>query len=190
MNAISNGNPDRAITLLENCIELNPEHISARYNLGEVLSSKNECDEAMEHYVAAAQKRPDMPGIYTALGKAAFGSFIDHSKEADIMSRSMICLLRKAIEQNPNDVEAYCSLGNAYLAIGDTENAISCFLQCIKIEPSSSTIYFELAKVYTSLEQFPEALDMALKSLIYVHPEDPVFNDIRELMCELDLNGL
>jgi tetratricopeptide (TPR) repeat protein len=190
MDAIFNGNLDLAIKLLENCIEINPEHISGRYNIGEALSSVNKYDEALAHYVFAAQKRPDIPGIYTALGKAAFGSFIDHTKEAEIMSKSMICLFKKAIELNPKDIDAYCSLGNAYLATGETEKAISCFLQCLKIAPSSSIVYYELAKVYTSLEQFPEALDMVLKSLMYVHPEDPIFNDIRELMCDLEMSGL
>ena len=188
MNAMLKGNIDRAIALLETCVDLNPEHISGRFNLGEALTCKKKCDEAMEHYVVAAQTNPDMPGIYTSLGKAAFGSFIAHSQEAEVMARSMVCLLKKAIEHDPQDVEAYSTLGNAYLAVGDTVKAIECLRQCLEIEPASPTIYLELAKVYTSLEQFPEAADMASKSMQNADPDDPVIDDIREVMYELEMN--
>lgn len=188
MNAMLKGSISRAITLMQTCVDLNPGHISGQYNLGEALSSNKRCDEAMEHYVIAAQKNPDMPGIYTALGKAAFGSFITHSQEAEVMSQSMIRLLKKAIEQDPQDVEAYSSLGDAYLAIGDTEKAIQCLNKCLEIDPASPAIYLELAKVYTSLEQFSEAADMASKSMQYAGPDDPVIDDIQELMYVLEMN--
>lgn len=188
MSMLLKGGTDRAITLLRICVDLNPSHISGRYNLGLALVSAGKCDEAMEHYVIAAQRNPDMPGIYTALGKAAFGSFITHSQEAEVMSRSMICLLEKAIERDPQDIDAYISLGEAYLAIGDTERAIGCLRRCLEIEPASPAIYYELAKVYTSLEQFPEAADMASKSMQYAGPDDPVIDGIRQLMCDLEAN--
>ncbi|MHB1456174.1 MAG: tetratricopeptide repeat protein [Armatimonadota bacterium] len=187
MDAMLIGNFDRAIKLLQTCVDLHPAHISGQYNLGEAFASARRCDEAMAHYVIAAQENPDIPGIYTALGKAAFGSYIAHSQEAESMSNSMICLLKKAIVHDPQDVGAHISLGEAYLAIGDTEKAIKCLCRCLEIEPASPSVYLELAKVYVSLEQFTEAEDMASKSMQHADPDDPVIDDIKELLCELQL---
>lgn len=114
MEASAAGDLDRSIKHLTDCVNLDPDHLSGRYNLGIALALANRCDEAMEHYYAVADQEPNYPSIYTALGQAAFGSYMTHTAEAESGRKMMIHMLMKAIEQDPEDVDACFSLANAY----------------------------------------------------------------------------
>ena len=185
MEAMAAGNPDRAIRLLRDCIELNPDHLSGRYNLGLALALADRYDEANQHYMAIIKQDPKYPGIYTALGQTAFGSYIVHMEKTESKRKAMIQFLMKAIEQDPEDVDAYFSLGNAYVAMENGEQALP-WLECaLKLHPDSSAIYFVMAKALKMLQKHSEASVMARKSMELSDPSDPFREDIRDLLSEL-----
>ncbi|MHB0998161.1 MAG: tetratricopeptide repeat protein [Armatimonadota bacterium] len=185
MDAMTDGDLEKAVCLLRNCIHLNPVHLSGKYNLGLALSLLDKCDEAMEHYVVVAQQDSQYPGIYTALGQASFGRYMNHAREAEWMRKAMIQLLKKAIEQDPDDIDAHFSLGNAYMAIGYADKAITWLKRALDLQPNSPAIYFSLAKAFKMLQKFSEAADMANKSMQLAGPDDPFIEDIHNLLCEL-----
>lgn len=185
MEAMAEGRIGSCISFLGDCVLLSPDHVSAHYNLGLALCLANKCDEAIEHLTAVADRDPSYPGIYTALGQAAFGSYLSHIEQAESSRKAMVQLLMKAIEEGPNDVDAYFSLGNAYIAIGSAEKSLPWLRHALRLHPDSSAIYFAVAKAFKMLEKYPEAAIMARRSMEFSNPNDPLAEDIRRLLAEL-----
>lgn len=186
MEAMAIGELDRAVEYLYDCVGLDPRHISGRYNLGMSLSLSDRCDEAMGHYCNIAQDNPEYPGLYTAMGQAAFGSYLTHYSEAEAQRSAMIRYFMAAIEQDPHDVDAYFSLGNAYMAMENAEKAITWLETALRLHPESPAINYMLAKALKMTGNEPEAAVMAQKSLQLSNPSDPFWPDIHELCMELN----
>ena len=185
MGAMAAGDVNRSISFLRDCVKLEPNHLSGRYNLGLALCLAGNCDQATEQYTAVIEQQPDFPGIYTALGQAAFGSYLAHLEHAESNRNAMIELLMRAIEQDPEDVDAYFSLGNAYIAIGTADKALPWLKCAMKLHPDSAAIYFVVAKAFKMLERYPEATLMARRSVELSDPNDPFLEDVQNLLSEL-----
>jgi len=185
MKSVANGDLDGAIDLLERCLELDPDHLTGRFNLGVALSLMDRCDEAIGHLYHVLTQDAGYSGIYTALGEAAFGSYLYHEEQANLKRGVMIELLRRAVDQDEQDVDAYFSLGNAYVATGMGEEALSCLRSALKLDPASSVIYYMLARAYIVLGGFGEAKLMARKALDFAAPSDQFLGDIENLLTEI-----
>lgn len=190
MERMATGEIDRAVEFLNGCVTLNPDHISGRYNLGIALSLEDRCDEAMEQFSAIVSETPDYPGVYTAMGQAAFGSYLLHISEAEALCNAMTSFFMMAIEQDPHDVDAYFSLGNAYIAIGNAEKSIPWLQTALRLHPDSPAIYHTLAKALKMMGKNCEAVEMAKKSVQLSNPRDPFWEDIQGLFSELQQNVL
>lgn len=185
MEASAVGDLDQSVKFLTDCVELSPDHLSGRFNLGLALALTNRCDEAIEHYSIVLDQEPNYPGIYTALGQAAFGSYLAHAEQAELQRKAMIHMLMKAIEQDPEDVDACFSLANVYIAIEKADKALPWLRRALILHPDSSAIYFTIAKAFKMLERYPEAAIMAKKSIQLSAPDDPFHEDVHRLLSEL-----
>jgi len=185
MEALAEGNIDRSVMLLEDCVGLNASHVSGRYNLGIALSLADRCTEAMEHYATIVDEHPDYPGIYTAMGQAAFGSYLLHLSEAEAQCNAMLDFLMTAIEQDSNDVDAYFSLANAYIALENPEEALQWIEKALHIHPDSPAINFTMAKILKMLGKSDEASKAAEKSVQLSGPGDPFWEEIKGFSAEL-----
>lgn len=78
-------------------------------------------------------------------------------------------LLRRAVEQQPNDAVAYAKLGVSYAAMHDYEKAVVALKMAIRIKPAviDAEDYYELCNSYNALEKYSQALD-AIKLANYV----------------------
>jgi tetratricopeptide (TPR) repeat protein len=182
---MADGDIDKAIILFRECAGMSPGHASCRYNLGIALSLTDRCDEAIKHYESLLRRDPGYPGIYTAMGQAAFGSYLEHIAGAEASRKHMLDFLMRAVEQDPDDVDALFSLGNAYIAVGNAETALPWLKSALRIQPKSPAIYFTIAKAFKMLKKKPEASVMARKSMQLSSPDDPFWEDIKRLVCEL-----
>ncbi|MHB0913168.1 MAG: tetratricopeptide repeat protein [Armatimonadota bacterium] len=185
MEAMALGEIDRGIDFLQKCVSIDEEHVSGRYNLGLALSLVNRCDEAEGHYMRVTETNPEYPGIYTALGQAAFGSFLSHSREAESQREAMVHYLMQAVEQDPNDVDAYFSLGNAYIALGSAEKSLPWLRGALRLHPDSPAIYFTMARALKMMGRYSEAMLLAGHSLELYEADDPFRGDVQELYDEL-----
>ena len=64
--------------------------------------------------------------------------------------------LEKALELNPEIVQAMCNLANAYLQQGDADNAIQTNEKMLELAPDFSLGYNNLANAYYLKEEFDE----------------------------------
>ena len=82
--------------------------------------------------------------------------------------------LEKALELNPEIVQAMCNLANAYLQKGDLEKSIEMNKKMLKMAPDFSLGYNNLANAHYLKGEFEEAIkncDKAVELGFEVHPE-------------------
>jgi tetratricopeptide (TPR) repeat protein len=82
--------------------------------------------------------------------------------------------LEKALELNPEIVQAMCNLANAYLQKGDIEKSIAANMKMLELAPDFSLGYNNLANACYMKGEYNEAIrhcDRALALGFEVHPE-------------------
>jgi tetratricopeptide (TPR) repeat protein len=135
--------PNTAIESFLRAIELNPSHAEAHFNLGRVLAKQKEHRKAIEEFDKAIELRPDYAKAFHSLGSSrqSLGELeaaSDAYRKAlsfepgytDVLknlasvlalrgSQQGIVYLEQFVEQEPDSVEAHCSLCAALLMHGD-----------------------------------------------------------------------
>ena len=78
-------------------------------------------------------------------------------------------MLRKAVEQNPNDAVAYGKLGVAYAAMKQYKEAVVVLKMAIRMKPEviDAEDYYQLSNAYNVLEKYSLAYD-AIKVALYI----------------------
>jgi len=186
MAAVDADDIGRAIALLERCVEADPGHLNGRFNLGIALCMVDRCDEAIGHLFTVLMEDEDYPGIHTALGEAAFGSYLYHEDQARKKSEAMICLLRQAVERDEEDVDAHFSLGNAYLALDMPEAALAYLKNARTLDPESSAVHVMLARTYLMLGRRAMARRMLRRAAALAGPDDRYAEEMADLRAAVD----
>ena len=92
---------------------------------------------------------PDSAGEFLSLGdEARREGYIEDA--LDYYSR--------AIELNPNLVEAYVGLGNTYMDGEEYESAIAGYGEALRLDPNDAVIYFYRGSAYAALDEYDSAI--------------------------------
>ena len=97
--------PEPARDAYRRALELDPEHLDARLNLGRLLHEQGSVEAAEAHYRAVLDARPDDATAWFNLGVA----LEDREKWEDAIGA-----YRLAIELDPESPDAYWNLGQLY----------------------------------------------------------------------------
>ncbi|MDC3068547.1 tetratricopeptide repeat protein [Candidatus Pelagibacter sp.] len=143
-----------------NAIKINNSYFDPIYNLGDSYLKKREYDEALKYFIKASELQPKNFIVHFRIGylfmqkqkwdKALF--YFSKSKElnnkfpktffnmAIILNllnkkKESILFFKSYIELQPNDIEAYYSLGICYREVGDIQMAEKIFSKALKINP-------------------------------------------------------
>ncbi len=121
-----------AVTNLEQAIDLNPNLIEARINMGASLAARNKLDQAVEHYYAALQVNPKVAAAHEFAG-AHFnlGNALTRQGKLD----KAIAHYSEALRIRPDDAEAHNNLGIALATKGETSDALAHFREALRIRP-------------------------------------------------------
>lgn len=138
-------------------IELNPQD-DYYYNLGEVLVSLEEWDDAIEAFSSVIKNDSKDGNCYFNLGLCFLNK--------DEVNRA-VDNFQKAVELNPNDIFAYFHLGNLYQKSGLTKFAIENYKKVLEISPDYSWAYYNLAYISYINNNLEEAKDYLLKTIQY-----------------------
>jgi len=76
-----------------------------------------------------------------------------------------------AIRLNPNDAEAYCKRGLAYLKNGDCDNAIADFSEAIRLDKNNAAAYFGLGIAY-DIKCYHNQAIVGFKETVLLNPND------------------
>jgi len=112
------GNFDKARTIFEGLVELDPDSANAHSALGGLLTLQQDDDTAIEHLTRAIQINPSQIAPYVNLGEI----YIRQQKIEDAVAN-----LKKAIELDPNETDAGANRARAmvlgiYQVIKSDEN--------------------------------------------------------------------
>lgn len=128
------------------------------YNLGEVLVSLKEWDEAIEAFRSVLKTDAKDGNAYFNLGVCYF-----NKDEMNLASDNF----QKAVELNPNDIFALFYLGNIYQSNGLTNFAEDCYKKVLTISPDYSWAYYNLASIAYKNDNLEQAKEYLLKTISF-----------------------
>jgi tetratricopeptide (TPR) repeat protein len=116
----------------------NPNSVTARTNLGNLLRNRGELDEAIAQYRRSTEIDPDYKFGRYNLGAALL-------EKGDVPEA--ISQLRAVLKLDPNHAKAYYSLANALAKQGDRSQAIAYYGRALALTPDFPEAHTNLANV-------------------------------------------
>ncbi|MEG4013533.1 MULTISPECIES: FkbM family methyltransferase [unclassified Microcoleus] len=135
---------EEAVVAFRRAIELNAEHFGTYYGLGHSLEKLGQLDEAIAAYRRASELEPETDWIQYKLGE-----LLQQRTQLDL--EGAITSYRRAIELNPDDVQAYRKL--------------------LEIQPDHSEVWLNLGKALVKQEQWEEAI-ATYRHITELNPDD------------------
>lgn len=126
-NPASEANRAEAEQAYQRAIEVYPQFVDARINLGKLLSGNRRFDEAIAQYQSALSLDPSAQDARVNL--AALQLSLGRNDEA-------LTLLRQALEAQPTFAEAHYQFGLALERRGSIAEAESAFRECLRLKPA------------------------------------------------------
>src|SRR5208282_2850870 len=136
-------------TLWTHTLDCTTGNDAAHYNLGVILDQKGRVDEAISHYQAALQIRPNNAEARNNLGSA----FLETGNVDDAIAQ-----YQEALRINPRQANVHSNLGSALWQKGWTDEAISHFQEAVQIVPDNASYRFNLAKALQQKGRVEEAI--------------------------------
>ena len=156
-------NLDRVIEARQcwfNAIKINDSYFDPIYNLGDSFLKKRKHDEALKYFIKASKLQPKNFIVYFRIGYLFMQkqnwdkALLYFNKSKDLNNKfpktffniaiilnlinkkkESIQFFKSYIELQPNDIEAFYSLGICYREIGDIQMAEKTFSKAFKIDP-------------------------------------------------------
>ena len=143
-------------TLWRVTINKNPDCSMAHNNLGTVLASKGQVDEAIVQFRKALEIQQDNADAHDNLGNVLLqkGS-VDEA----------IIHYQKALEIKPDSADACCALGNALSQRGRLDEAMEQFQKAIHLQPDLDRAYYNLGNLLLQKGRVDEAIIQCQKAL-------------------------
>ena len=108
----------------------------------------------------------------------AFADDLKSCGDGSASSNDRIAACTRVIESGANLKWAFVTRGNAYLDIGDSDNAIADYTQAIRIDPKYATAVNNRAYAYLAKGELPQALANS-RMAVQLEPKDASFFDTR-----------
>ncbi len=144
------------------------DHVGALANaqnqLGIVLQSQGQLDEAISHFRKAVELRPAFAGAHYSLGNAL-------SAQGDW--DGAIGAYRQALAVEDDYTEAHLKLAEALASENRVDEAIQHFRQAIRIDPSVREAHFNLGVLLLRVGQVDEAL-REFREVVRLDPQWPL----------------
>jgi len=143
----------RAKECLEQAIERDPKDPDLYLRLGELelkIGQKKQGAWLMEmsRQLSRVESDPNDPAVQLKAGLL----FFENKKYSTAVS-----FLKKSIELDPQNIQAYLSLAAAHQGMNQPQAAIEILQQIIKVDPTNPSTYETLANVYSQAGDFKRA---------------------------------
>ena len=131
---------DQAVEAYSKAIELRPFYADAYVGLGDAKAAKSDIDGAVAAYQKALVYNPVNPRVHMSLGKIYYG-------EKGLYYEA-VNAYKKAIDLDPNSVDARMGLGEVYEDKGLYKEATQEYQRVIEIDSKHTGAMYNLALVY------------------------------------------
>lgn len=151
------GQFDRVIDILNSKSLIRMEHDPMLWNyLGLAYMDKRDSENAIKAFEMAISIDQEYADVFINLGKLYFSLYLK-TKEKNTYKKSTH-YFKKAIEVEPDNVEAYNGLGAAYMQQRRVDDAIYIWETAIKLKPNLIKTYYYLGLAYLTKEDYSKAL--------------------------------
>ena len=145
-----------ALNFYNQVLEIDPNNLNARINLGAVFKGLGDNKKAKNCYEKVIEITPNYVNAHINLGNI-FKDLKEYQKAKNCYE--------KAIEINPNETKAHNNLGNIFKELKKYEEAIDCFEKAIEIDPNFVNAYLNLGIVFQKLEEYQKAISCYEKAI-------------------------
>jgi tetratricopeptide (TPR) repeat protein len=177
MKLLENEKYEEALDLFEKMLDVG-ENAEIYYNIGYIKTVKRDYAAAIEAFRKATKLDRYFAKAYEAMGRAykALGrpeeSTQSMKKAADIYmgnekEEQAEGVLNEILEQNPDTINVYNTLGVLYRKRGDYLAALEQYEKALKIHPDQPKLYYNIGRLHVDLkdtdkakENFRKALDL------------------------------
>jgi len=161
-------------TLFRHALAVTEANYLAHYNLAQSLSVAGRIEEAIQHYNAALQLRPDHEGAHNNLG-------LTHALHGRWSAATNH--YAQALRANPQNVNARFNFGVAELNLGNATNAVEHLRQVLAGSPAHASAHHQIARALAKLEKSHEAITH-YREAIRLKPDDPEpYRELAELLA-------
>ncbi|MEW6685799.1 MAG: tetratricopeptide repeat protein [Candidatus Edwardsbacteria bacterium] len=154
-------NLNMAIEAFRKSLEIAPQNIQARLNIGKAFLLKMEFDKCIQELqdLLLYQNSPIVGEVHTVLGNAYF--CLERTDEAKRYFEAVLSL-------NPDDSQALQNLATVFEKEGKLPKAEECNEKALAINPKDFNAILNLADIYRK-QQKEETINQYLKSLEAIH---------------------
>jgi len=129
---------EEARVLCSGICNSNPSHAEACFCMSRILAAQGNVSGAIEYADKAASIKPDWFDAWMMIsGLAGMLENLDVSEHA----------ARMAVQLNPSDPGAYINLGHALSGKQDTQAAIICYREALRLDPSLEKVRYRIASL-------------------------------------------
>jgi tetratricopeptide (TPR) repeat protein len=157
----------RALARLE---ATSPQHWSLHYFLGIALERTDRWSEAEQQFKTALELNPEQPYVMNYLAY----SWVEQEINLDKAE----AMLRRAVDQRPDDGFIVDSMGWVYYRLGDYEKAVDFLERAVELRPNDPVINDHLGDAYWKVGRRQEARFQWHRAL-GLDPEDDVLSRIQ-----------
>ena len=151
---------------LQNLLHDDSQNFQARRQLAVLLTDCGFNEEALKNLIYLTKVFKNDSGVFYNLG-------IVYEKLKNFPKAKEAYM--KALEIEPDAIDAIYNLGLVCTELGEYEHAIQCFEYVISSDEKDSNSYFNLGLVYFKMKDYPQALEFFQKTIdlndedIYAH---------------------
>ncbi len=147
----------------EKMLELAPEDVTVRVELGELHHRQGALDKAITEYRRALRVDPDYVPAHAAIGRAL------HSRGAveDAVAHS-----RRALELMPGLAEVHFNLGQSLRVLGRLDESIEQYRLALELSPALAPAHHNLGEVLRARGRLDEAVEQ-YRTALRIDPDYP-----------------
>ena len=156
------GKPLDAEPYLRKALEVSPWFVNPRFDLADILITKNNHAEAIEQFRLILKSEPD-----NFVANFKLGMLLSEGAENLRDLPAAVNLLTRAGELNPQTAEVQFSLGNALYRAERVEESLAAFERALSIDPKHAraannigTVLGRVGKLKEAVEHFRKAIEI------------------------------
>lgn len=149
---------EEALFCFDKAVALSPESIEDWMARGLILTELNRPEEAIASIAVVAEKSSDRVNVWIAyaifvVDKYNHANFLD----GGVKYKAVFLAAKKALDINPDSIQAYTILGAINWGISDFESALKNYEKAISLQESKN-LYYCKALTLSKLQRYEEAL--------------------------------
>ncbi len=193
MKLLENDRYEEALERFEQMLQQG-ENAEIYYNIGYIKTVKGEYAGAIEAFRKATKLDRYFAKAYEAMGRALKAMGKDQEAAASLKKAAEIYMssekeeqaegiLNEILEENPDTINVYNTLGVLYRRRGDYQAALNQYQKALKIHPDQPKLYYNIGRLHVDLKDLDQAKTNFEKALSL----DANFQEAREAIEAIEL---